>query len=78
MMNHADDRFHKSYDPAGWEHEQLMKRLDRQNDLLERLLETLSGAALGGGSFPDRMVEIRPRPERGTPATAANDGQRIW
>ena len=78
MMNHADDRFHKSYDPVGWEHKELMKRLDRQNELLGQLVDILSGATLGGNSFPDRMLEIRPKPERGTPATAANNGARIW
>ena len=47
-MLEADERFYRSYDPGRWEHEQLVTRLDRQNDLLERLIEALAGVGNAG------------------------------
>ena len=58
----ADERFYRSYDPGRWEHEQLVKRLDRQNDLLERLIEVLAGGGNAGG----RLME-------GTASTGADN-----
>ena len=66
-MLEADERFNRSYDPERWEHEQLVKRLDRQNDLLERLIEVLAGGGNAGG----RLMEGTPAPERITPMPAA-------
>ena len=77
----SDDEFEKRYDREGWEHRQLIDRLDRNSDLLEQLIKLLSGRVedgKGSGRLQEvPALELKPAPERRTPAPAITNGKQL-